>query len=100
MEPTRRCHLVRFGAHVGLKSDIAPCPKSANSCHQPTLIGQLRLTRIVTRSRRYQPDSDQEPPAKVQLIAARTASARRPSWRPPQYFRVLSTNDMHRTVMR
>jgi hypothetical protein len=25
---------VRYAAHYGLKSDIAPCPKSANKRHQ------------------------------------------------------------------
>lgn len=59
----------------------------------------LRLTRIVTRSRRYRSDSDLEPPAKLQPSAARTASARRPVWPPPQCFRTLSTNDMHQTAM-
>src|SRR6266702_714340 len=38
---------VRFGAHSGIKSDIAPCPKSANMRHQPVFASQV--TRCTNR---------------------------------------------------
>jgi hypothetical protein len=43
---------VRFRAHNGLKSDIAPCPKSATSGSRPLTLSHGRALTMVSRAAR------------------------------------------------